>query len=151
NGGTAVAIDFTLSAAGPTPISGAGGATSGPTFSKGTYTLSETSVAGYTAGSWSCVGGTFTGPNQIAVDLGQRATCTIHNNDNPPTLTLFTTVYRSNGGTAVATDFTLSAAGPTPISGAGGATSGPTFSKGTYTLSETGVPGYTAGNWYCTG
>ena len=80
NGGTAVAADFTLTASGPTPISGAGGATSGPGFSAGTYALSETLVAGYTAGAWVCEGGSQNG-SSIALANGESATCTIINND----------------------------------------------------------------------
>ncbi|EWT03680.1 hypothetical protein N865_08770 [Intrasporangium oryzae NRRL B-24470] len=147
NGGTAKATDFTLSAAGPTPISGAGGADSD--VNAGSYTLSETNLPGYTAGSWSCSGGTFTAPNTVALDLGQSATCTINNNDQTAHLKLVKTVTNDNGGTAVATDFTLSAAGPTPISGAGGADSD--VNAGSYSLSETNLPGYTAGTWSCTG
>src|SRR5206468_2090033 len=151
NGGTAGTTKCLHSSHDQTSNGGAGGAKSSATFSKGTYTLSPYTTLFRSAGSWSCGGGTFTGPNQIAVDLGQSATCTIHNNDNPPSLTLVKVVDNDNGGTALAANFTLSATGPTPISGAGGATSGPTFSKGTYTLSETSVAGYTAGSWSCVG
>jgi hypothetical protein len=147
NGGTAVATDFTLSAAGPTPISGAGGADRD--VDAGTYTLSETNVAGYTAGSWSCSGGSFTAPNKLALALGQSATCTINNDDRSAHLKLVKTVTNNNGGTAVATDFTLSAGGPTPIAGTGGTERD--VNAGTYTLSETKVAGYTAGNWSCSG
>ena len=98
-------------------------------------------MATRSAGSWSCVGGTQTGAT-IALALGQSATCTIINNDQAPSLTLVKQVVNDNGGTAVATDFTLSANGPTPISGAGGATSNGTFSAGSYALSESSVPGY---------
>jgi len=72
-----------LSASGPTPISGAGGASSGPSFSAGTYTLSETTVPGYTAGSWSCTGTGRQNGASITLGLGQSATCTITNNDIP--------------------------------------------------------------------
>src|SRR5262249_56129777 len=86
----------------------------------GTYTLSETTLPGYTAGSWSCVGGTFDGTtNKVTLANGESATCTINNDDKTAHLTLVKTVTNDNGGTAKTTDFTLSAAGPTPISGAG--------------------------------
>jgi hypothetical protein len=147
NGGTAQATAFTLSAAGPTPLSGPGGAESD--VNPGTYTLSETSVAGYTAGSWSCMGGTFTGPDKIALAVNQSATCTIDNDDRTAHLKLVKTVTNDDGGTAVATAFTLSANGPTPISGAGGAESD--VNAGTYDLSETGPDGYSAGDWLCDG
>jgi hypothetical protein len=86
NGGTALPSAWTLSAAGPTPLSGPGAAgsadvQSGPSFDAGTYTLSEsTGPAGYTASVWSCTGGSQNG-NQITLTLGQSATCTITNDD----------------------------------------------------------------------
>jgi hypothetical protein len=154
NGGTAVAADWTLSANGDkevsTDISGAGGATSDGTFLADTYTLSETTgPAGYTAGSWSCSGVENVG-NQVTLSLGQSATCTIVNNDNAPSLTLTKNVV---GGDADAEDWTLTASGPTPISGAGGANSDATFDAGTYTLSEsTGPDNYNpAAFWQCEG
>src|SRR6185503_4733537 len=132
NGGAAVAADFTLSAAGPTPIAGAGGVSQD--VSAGSYALSETTKPGYTASAWSCTGGTQTG-STVALALGQSATCTITNDDQPAHLTLTKVVVNNNGGTAVAVDFTLSAAGPTPIAGAGGVSQDVT--PGSYTLSET--------------
>ncbi len=146
NGGTAAATNFTLSAAGPTPISGAGGAESD--VNAGSYTLSETALAGYTASAWSCVGGSQAN-NQITLGSGQSATCTITNDDQSAHLKLVKMVTNNNGGAAATTDFTLSAAGPTPISGAGGAESD--VNAGSYTLSETNLPGYTASSWSCTG
>src|SRR5262249_29634262 len=104
---------------------------------------------GYTAGAWSCSGGAFTAPNKIVLTSGQSATCTINNNDQAAHLKLVKTVTNDNGGTAQITDFTLSAAGPTPVSGNGGTDSD--VNAGTYTLSETYLPGYTPGAWSCTG
>ena len=46
----------------------------------GTYTLSETGPAGYTAGTWSCTAGTLTG-SSLVLPLNTSATCTINNND----------------------------------------------------------------------
>ena len=61
----------------------------------------------------------------------------------------------NNGGTATATAWTLSAAGPTTITGptAIPAVTNVVVPAGTYNLSETGGPavGYLAGNWSCTG
>ena len=89
NGGTAVATAWTLSAAGPTSLSGTTPVDSGAGFIAGTYALSESGPAGYTASAWSCVGGTQSGSN-ITVGLGESATCTITNDDNaaapPPPL-----------------------------------------------------------------
>jgi large repetitive protein len=152
NGGTSIATDVTLSAAGPTPITGSTGAAAvtSATVKAGIYTLSETSLPGYSAGSWSCTAGTVSGSN-VTLTPGQDATCSIVNNDISPKLTLTKTVTNSNGGIAVATDFILTATGPTPISGATGAvtiTAAP-VNAGTYTLSETGPTGYNAGAWSC--
>ena len=83
NAGTSVASDFTLTASGPTPISGAGSVSSGPGFAPGTYTLSETGPAGYRASAWTCTGGTQSG-NQITVATAQTAVCEITNDDVTP-------------------------------------------------------------------
>ncbi len=83
NGGTSVASDFALTASGPTPISGAGGVSSGSGFTAGTYTLSETGPAGYRASAWICTGGTQSG-NQITVTAAQTAVCEITNDDVTP-------------------------------------------------------------------
>ncbi len=153
NGGVAVETDWTLSAAGPTPLSGAGGVVATP-VNAGIYTLSEsTGPAGYTPGAWSCVGGALAG-DQLTLGSGETATCTIINNDDAPGLTLVKSVTNDNGGTAAITDWTLSAAGPTPISGVSGSltVTGAAVDAGDYTLSEAGGPtGYTAGNWSCVG
>jgi len=55
--------------------------------SAGSYALTEQTLAGYTASSWSCSGGTQTGAS-IALALGGSATCTINNNDNAPALSI---------------------------------------------------------------
>ena len=138
NGGTAAPSDWTLSAAsGPNEISGAGGVESD--VDAGTYTLSEFGgSAGYTAGSWSCVGGTQSG-DQITLGLGESATCTIINDDKAPGLTLLKTVINDNGGTAAPTDWTLTAVGYDPGSP----------DAGTYSLSESGPAGYTLKSLTC--
>ena len=77
NGGTAVPTAWTLAAGGPTPISGTSGSTAvtNAPVNAGTYTLAETGgPAGYTAGPWTCTGGTVTGatvvvPVGVHVDL----------------------------------------------------------------------------------
>jgi uncharacterized repeat protein (TIGR01451 family)/LPXTG-motif cell wall-anchored protein len=154
NGGTAAATDWTLSASGPTPISGATGDTSvtNAAVTNGTYTLSESGPSGYTAGSWSCSGGTQNG-SQITLAAGQSATCTINNNDNAPALHLRKTITTDNGGTALATAWTLTATGalgsPTNLSGSTPVDSGPTFKSDTYALGESGPVNYTAGAWNC--
>ena len=71
------------------------------------------------------------------------------------TLTLQKTVVNDNGGTALDTDWTLTAAqGGTTISGVEGSASvtNSVVPVGTWTLSESGGPaGYTPGAWSCAG
>ena len=46
------------------------------------YVLSESGPGGYTAGSWSCDGGTLNG-NKLTLGLNENVTCTITNDDQP--------------------------------------------------------------------
>ena len=80
--------------------------------------------------------------------------CTITNTAVSPTLTLVKVVDNgTTGATTPATEWTLSAAGPTPISGATGspAVTAAPVQVGTYNLAESGPTGYTASDWVCTG
>ncbi|MEH6418704.1 DUF7507 domain-containing protein, partial [Pseudomonas sp. CGJS7] len=147
---------WTLTATGPVTISGATGAAAvtNASVDAGTYSLSESGgPTGYIAGTYSCVlnGGAAAASNSISLAAGDVATCTINNDDQAATLTLVKNVDNTAGGTAVAADWTLSATGPSTISGPGGIAA-TAVSAGTYTLSETtGPASYTAGNWSCTG
>ena len=121
----------------------------------GTYTLSESGgPAGYTASAWSCTGATATG-SSVPVPSGGNVTCTITNTAVAPQLTLVKQVDNgTTGGTATPANWTLAAAGPTPLSGVSGtpAVTAVPVAVGTYTLSESGGPaGYTASAWSCTG
>ncbi|HYU66972.1 MAG TPA: hypothetical protein VEK09_09490, partial [Jatrophihabitantaceae bacterium] len=152
NGGTAVATDFILKADGSeSALSGSGGAEGD--VHAGTYTLTETQLAGYTAGAWSCSGGTFTAPDKIALALGQSATCTINNDDIAPALHLRKVVVNDNGGTKTVADFTLTAngAGTNDLSGISPVDSGAGLKADTWALSETNVYGYSASAWVCVG
>ncbi|UJB19502.1 MULTISPECIES: DUF7507 domain-containing protein [Lysobacter] len=167
NGGTATVADFSLTTNAGTLTFGANSGTPQAavytsntlSVSAGTYTLTEADRAGYTEGDWSCTGaaGTVTpafNAGSVVIAGGETVTCSITNNDQAATLTLVKTVTNDNGGTAVATAWTLGADGPTDISGASGApaVTDAAVNAGTYTLSETGGPaGYTAGAWACTG
>lgn len=161
NSGTSVDTDFTLSASGPVNISGVEGNANvtNKTVVAGAYTLSESGPAGYTASLYSCVKNN-TAPvssNSISLVDGDVATCTITNDDNAPTtatLTLQKTVVNNSGGDAEDTDWTLSAAGPTPISGTEGqaAITSAVVNPGSYDLSETDGPaGYAPSAWVCSG
>ena len=155
--GTHPATDWTLSATGPTTISGSTGtpAVTHAAVSPGTYTLGESGPPYYTPGEWSCNKEGFQG-NSVPLAAGDNVTCTINNKYVPPdpvSLTLTKTVDNTAGGTAAATDWTLKATGPSTISGAtgsAGVTSASVF-PGTYTLTETGPTHYSAGAWSCQG
>ncbi len=156
HGGTAAIADFPLTATGPTPISGVSGSpgvTAAEVFA-GAYTLSEANLPGYSSGAFVCTvngGGAVTG-NSLNLGSGDDAVCTVTNSDQPARLTLIKQIVNDYGGTATLQDFTLSAAGPTPISGASGtpAVTAVTVASGSYTLSETNLPGYTASDFSCT-
>jgi len=79
-GGTAAATDWTLSATGPTSISGTTGspAVTNAVVSPGTYTLAETGPSGYTPGAWRCTGGGLTG-SSLSLAAGDNASCSITN------------------------------------------------------------------------
>src|SRR5262249_33507524 len=136
NGGNAAATDWTLSASGPTPISGATGTANvtNAAVNAGAYTLSESGgPANYTASLYSCVknNGQPVSGNSITLAGGDSATCTITNNDNAPQLHLRKTITNDNGGTAAVTDWTLKATGilgsPTNLSGSTPVDSGAGF------------------------
>ena len=123
------------------------------TVKAGDYDLSESGPTGFTPGTWACQGGVVN-QTTVTVPVHGNVICQITNRVIDPRLTLVKVV--DNGttpATAVPTDWTLSAAGPTPISGATGSATvtNALVAVGTYTLSESGPPGYTAGAWSCVG
>ena len=88
----------------------------------------------------------------MTLGVGDAATCTITNPAIAPTLTLAKTVSNNYGGTAVATDWTLTGAGPVTINGATGSAqvTAAVVQVGDYNLSEAGGPGgYTPSDWDC--
>ncbi len=90
----------------------------------------------------------------MSIEPGADVTCTIVNRAQQSTLTLVKDVDNgTTGGTYEPSDWTLTAAGPTVVSGASGSeavTSAP-VAIGDYVLSEEGPEGYTADPWTCTG
>ena len=138
-----------MTATGLTTISGAGGTVSGATFSAGTYALSEsTGPTGYAAGAWNCVGGTQNGES-ITLGLGQEATCTIINDDQPGKIVL---VKNTVGGNNT---FNFSIAGPsasapsiTTVSNTG--TTEATVDAGSYSAAETVPAGWDLTSATCT-
>ncbi|MET4730517.1 hypothetical protein ABIE09_004336 [Lysobacter enzymogenes] len=158
NGGAAVNTAWTLTATGPTNLSGAHGAAAvtNAAVNPGAYTLAESNgPVGYAAtGAYSCVvnGGAAVVGNNLTLAGGENAVCTITNDDQPARLTLRKTVVNNNGGTATAAAWTLTAAGPTNLSGAHGsaAVTNAAVAVGAYTLGETGGPGgYAASQYSC--
>ncbi|PJJ56830.1 hypothetical protein CLV56_1043 [Mumia flava] len=156
NGGTAGGEDWTLTADGPDFVSGPGNTPSvtQQVIDAGEYELSESGgPPGYTASAWQCVGGSLAG-STVTVPTGADVLCEITNDDEPATLTLLKNVVNDNGGTAGPGDWTLSADGPTPVSGPGNSdqVTNQTVDAGDYDLSESGGPdGYTPTDWQCTG
>ncbi|MGG6461830.1 prealbumin-like fold domain-containing protein [Solilutibacter silvestris] len=86
-----------------------------------------------------------------SVVAGANYTCTF-TNAKQPTLTLVKTVTNDNGGTQLATAWTLTATGPVTITGAtgSGTVTNAVVPTGTYALSESGPANYVAGPWSCT-
>lgn len=84
NGQTASAADWTLSATGPTNISGVSGSagvTAMP-VTPGNYTLAETGPGGYALTSLACTGTADGNPSDgLALGSGEIATCTFTNDD----------------------------------------------------------------------
>ena len=79
---TGTPSDWTLTADGPTHVSGPGDSpeVTGQTIDAGDYHLSESGgPAGYDPNQWYCDGTEHTAPARIAADIGQDITCTIEN------------------------------------------------------------------------
>ena len=130
----------------------------------GSYTFSESNVAGYTEGTWSCTGATASGTaynaGSVTVPNGGTIVCSITNNDDQGSLQLVKHVVNDNGGSKTVTDFNLAtSAGSLSFDTGvdeGGSSKKYTataiaVSAGSYTFSESNVAGYTEGTWSCTG
>lgn len=144
NGGTKTAGQFTMHVTGTNVSAGSfAGSEAGVTVTldAGEYTVDETADSSYAKSLDSSCSG--------SIGVGETKTCVITNDDRAPSLTLVKEVKNLHGGTAQATNWILSATGPTSISGAGGVSSGSDFKAGTYRLSETGLSGYDASAWDC--
>ncbi len=128
NGGTMSATDFPLFVDAQSVTTGVPSS-----FSAGTYTVSETNSANYTA--------TFSGDcdanGSVDLSLGENATCTITNDDVGPTITVIKNVVNDNGGTEEVSDVTLFVDGNAVTSGDASA-----VSAGTHTVTESGPSGY---------
>jgi hypothetical protein len=103
-------------------------------------------VPGYSDSDWVCVGGDQTDADTVVVGLGDDVTCTITNDDIAPRLIVIKHVINDDGGTAVASAFTIfvTADDPSPASFAGEEVPGTvvTLDAGEYSVTEPLHPGY---------
>ncbi|MBI2414399.1 DUF11 domain-containing protein [candidate division WWE3 bacterium] len=98
NGGTKQVSDFPLFVDTTQVTSGVQNG-----FNTGSYTVSETSINGYT----STFSGDCDAQGQVSLSLGNVKTCTITNDDVEPLLTVTKVVVNDNGGVSVVSDFNL--------------------------------------------
>ena len=141
-GGTATAGDFQASVTdGKTPVDVEWNTS--VDLNAGSYVVSETGPAGYTASGWS---GDCAEDGSIALLPGDKKECTITNSDVQPKLKLVKTMDLKYGGTATAADFQASVTdGKNPVDAEWN-----TFvnlKAGDYVVSETGPAGYAASEW----
>ena len=139
NGGLLTQADF------PSFVDGAAQAwdVATPVMANVQHTASETPHAGYTASVW---GGDCAADGTITLLPGDNKTCTITNDDSPPSqaqLTLIKQVINSNGGTKVVADFPLFIDGSPVTSGVANVVT----PNVVHTASETQQAGYTASVW----
>ncbi len=143
NGGTKTAADFSMTVTGTNVAPSAtfpGAESPGTTVSltAGSYSVGETGPSGYAqSNSTDCSG---------SIAVGETKTCTITNDDVAPQLTVIKHVINDNGGTAVASNFTMTVtnnASPLPsFPGAESPGTPITLTAGTYSVGETGPSGY---------
>ena len=114
----------------------------GAAFDAGTYDLSETGLAGYTASAWVCTGGsTRTHGTDHPRRWARRPPARSPTTTTRRSLTLIKVVVNDNGGTAVASDLDADRDRTRPRSlgrGPSRVVNGAGFDAGTYDLSETG-------------
>src|ERR1043166_1986866 len=123
----------------PSPASFSGAESPGTTvaLNAGAFSVSESSVSGYAqTGAVGCSG---------TIAVGETKTGPLTNEDQPAPLIVKKHVINDNGGTAVASNFTMSVTGssPSPSSFAGSETgTNVTINAGSYSVSESSVFGY---------
>ncbi len=138
NGGTKAVADFPLFVDGGSVTSGVQNS-----FNAGSHTVSETGDAAYTA----TISGDCAADGTVTLGVGDVKACTITNDDIAPGLTVIKNVINDNGGTATASQFTMSvtATNPNPASFPGDETGTVvTLDAGSYSVGETGPAGYAA-------
>ncbi len=134
NGGTKVASDFTMNVTGTNVSQPSFAGNAVGTFvslSNGAYSVDEAADAGYNKTlSADCSG---------MINVGDLKLCTVTNDDIQPTLTVTKVVINDDLGTSVVGDFPLFVNGNPVSSGVSNS-----LNAGTYDVSETNLPGYTA-------
>jgi hypothetical protein len=138
-------------------INGSGSVVLIPFLPGTSYDLSEVVPAGWDLESASCAiqtepatpsgTETATGVNDFEIRSGLETVCTFSDSLLPGSLTVIKHVVNDNGGTAVASDFTIDLGGTTGISFPGAESPGTTksFAAGTtFNVTETGPAGYAA-------
>jgi len=144
NGGTATAANFTLDSGGsgdsPDNFPGAEAPGTEVTLDAGSYNVTETGPSGYSASFSADCSGT--------IANGQTKTCTVTNDDQAAHLIVIKHVINNDGGTAVASDFTLDSGGtndtPDDFPGAESPGTDVTLDAGSYNVTESGPAGYGA-------
>jgi hypothetical protein len=145
SGGTKVASDFTTTITGVATANPSAPGAEAPGVdntltSVGSYSVDEGAHVGYYKTLSADCSGT--------IALGETKTCTITNNDIAPKLIVIKHVINDNGGTATASNFTMTVDDPgtNPPSFPGAESPGTqvTVDPGAYSVSETGPSGYSA-------
>jgi len=158
DGGTLSLVDFNIATDAGSLVFDSGSVTGSTTtftsekifVAAGTYSLTEISVPGYTAGLWSCDAGVLSknmfDDGELTLAFGESAICTIVNDDVAPSLTLTKTMVNDDGGLLTDADFDLSIDSTVVASGVAQTVA----SNAAITISELDLPGYTEGTWSCT-
>src|SRR4029079_5450390 len=117
----------------PTPFAGSDSPGTTLSLKTGGYSVTESSLAGYTQTSASadCTG---------TLAAGDNKTCTITNTDVAPKLTVIKHVVNNSGGRATASAFTMTVSGtagsPTPFAGSESPGTTLSLKAGSYTVTE---------------
>jgi hypothetical protein len=130
NGGTAVANDFQAKI-----DNGNVAWSSAQAVTVGSHSASETNLTGYTASDWT---GDCAEDGSVTLALAENKTCTITNDDQAGHLI----VHKVTNPTDTTTEFSITASGTHPVSGAtqsivGGSQVDYTVDAGTYSVAET--------------
>ncbi len=132
NGGTLEADDFSFVVNGGTAVPFEADGQNQLVLPAGTYTVTESAVAGYSTLYSNCDG--------IVLDAGETETCVITNNDLAAGLTVVKTLINDNGGSKVCSDFSFTVNGGTAIPFEADCSNTLSVAAGTYTVVEVGLP-----------